>query len=184
MSGSMTGVRGRTPVSVLGPGPSGGVSRSNGSGCHDSKRRGRDSNPRALAGCRFSRPVVSTAHPPLPRDRTVSECFALGLGTGLYPKRRALCAHRHRPRGRRERPTLEPRVALGQDELRTRSAHQRCSTAERQLRPDRRSKSRSSTSLRERMTVTPFGTSALGPDGQSHTGRKPAAAAPRMSSSR
>ena len=29
------------------------------------KRRGRDSNPRTLAGRRFSRPVVSAAHPPL-----------------------------------------------------------------------------------------------------------------------
>ncbi len=31
-------------------------------------RRGRDSNPRTLAGRRFSRPVVSTAHPPLRYD--------------------------------------------------------------------------------------------------------------------
>jgi hypothetical protein len=32
-------------------------------------RRGRDSNSRPCDGRRFSRPVVSTAHPPLPKDR-------------------------------------------------------------------------------------------------------------------
>lgn len=39
-------------------------------------RRGRDSNSRSLTGRRFSRPVVSTAHPPLPKVGTLTRWCA------------------------------------------------------------------------------------------------------------